>query len=143
MKALLKHMEFKEFLDGKAKVHVFQRLEEFIYSMDSLIKTVADSLKLIGTTVQSFSNDVPKKLNCLSDENQNHSKIIEHKIQLSENYLVHKIEQRFDENNERMKNMEEALATIIKSQTAQTKAQESLTDLFLTFLDDAIKGKGS
>ncbi|GAB2294407.1 hypothetical protein Dimus_028615, partial [Dionaea muscipula] len=82
MKNLLKHLEHTEFLNSKAKVHIFLQLEELINSMDGLIKTVADSLRLIGDTVKDFSDSVVKKLSCLSVENQNHSKIIEHKIQL-------------------------------------------------------------
>ncbi|GAB2288166.1 hypothetical protein Dimus_022508 [Dionaea muscipula] len=96
MKNLLKHLDHKDFLDGKAKVLVFQGVEELTDSMDALIKIVVDFLKLIGTTVQSFSNDVVKKLNCISIENQSSSKIIEHKIMLFENHLVHMMEQKFE-----------------------------------------------
>ncbi|GAB2299728.1 hypothetical protein Dimus_033782 [Dionaea muscipula] len=129
--------------DGKVKADMYLHLGALIDNMDTLTQTVANSMKLIGKTVKDFSDSVIKKLNCLSVENQGQSKIIEHKIQLSENYLVHKMERRFDENDERMKNMVGALATIMESQAAQTKAQESLTDLILDFLGDAKKGEGS
>ncbi|GAB2292309.1 hypothetical protein Dimus_026557 [Dionaea muscipula] len=114
--------EQKEFLDGNAKVHVFQRLEELVSSMDTLIKTVADSLKLIGTTVQMFSDSVVKKLNCILVENQSSSKIIEHKIKLSKITLAEKMELKFVENEEWMKNMEEALETILQSQETLTRS---------------------
>ncbi|GAB2275659.1 hypothetical protein Dimus_010415 [Dionaea muscipula] len=64
---------------------------------------------------EKLKDSVIKKLNCLSTENHNHSNIIEHKIQFSENFLVRKMEKRFDENDERMKNMEGAVATILES----------------------------
>ncbi|GAB2294647.1 hypothetical protein Dimus_028843 [Dionaea muscipula] len=94
MKVLLKHLEFYGFQNQKVKADMYLRLGDLIDQMNfvvTILRTVLNSLKIISPSVRTLTYSFLKKLNPISVENKDYNKIIENKIQITENFLKRKI----------------------------------------------------
>ncbi|GAB2265986.1 hypothetical protein Dimus_001017, partial [Dionaea muscipula] len=105
------------------------KLHEIKTHIRNIFITITKSLKSVADIVSS-------KVTSLSTKNQHRFTILEKQIELSELNVKRTFEQRFLENEDRLKNVETTVNEIAKS-------QDSLTELLQNFIEDAKKREDS